>query len=129
MRLTSPALAAAASGTLDFPAALHNGELTLVAFVPDASWTGQATNFRRFRLLNVTAGSIVVAQLDVTAGTQAIRTSVVVPTTPAGPGRPLPAVREGDILRWSSEAVGTGQADPGGLVVVIVSRFGTEGTY
>lgn len=129
MRLTTPALAAGVSQTADLPPAIAGAEVTAVVFIPDASWTGQATNFRRFRLLNVTAGNIVVAQLDVTAGTQAIRTTVVIPTIPAGPARPLPAVREGDVLRWSSEAVGTGQADPGGAVHVIHTRVSGEGTF
>jgi hypothetical protein len=119
-----PALGAGATQTTDFPPCVGDGTVASVVFVPDATWTGQATNFRRFRLLNTSRGNQVVAQLDVTSGTKALGTAVPITVTTGDP----PYVREGDVLRWSSEAVGTGQADHGGAVHVVVNRVG-GGTF
>lgn len=99
------------------------GTVTGVTYTPDANITGAATNHRRVALINrgaTGAGTTVIAELSYDTGIngvagdeQALTLSVVADATD---------VAAGDILAWFSDAVGTGLADPGGLVQATVSR-------
>ena len=97
--------------------------VTGVTYTPNALITGANTNTRRVALINRGqngAGSTVVAELQFNSGVNAPafdEKSLTLSATPANL-----AVAEGDILEWVSDAVGTGLADPGGLVVVKLSR-------
>jgi hypothetical protein len=121
VREVTQAAAAGATVTTDLPPLPDGGGKVLeVFYVPSAAITVNATNFRRLRVLNVTKGNAVVASKDFSAGSAAAPTAV--PLTLAA-GDP-PFVSEGDVLRVSSEPVGTGQADPGGQAYVIVQQPG-----
>lgn len=99
------------------------GTVTAVTYAADSAITGANTNTRRVALINrgqAGAGTTVVAELqfdsgvNATAGDEkALTLSVVAGAT---------TVAAGDILAWFSDAVGTGQADPGGLVSVSLQR-------
>ena len=99
------------------------GTVTSVSFTPDAAITGAATNTRAIRIINrgqAGSGNTIVAELQFDNGVNAT----------AGDEKAIPlsatagnlVVAEGDILALFSDAVGTGQADPGGLVQVTINR-------
>lgn len=99
------------------------GTVTGVTYTPDAAITGANTNTRRVALINrgqSGAGTTVIAELQFDSGVNAtagdektLTLSVVAGAT---------AVVQGDILAWFSDAVGTGQADPGGIVEISIGR-------
>ncbi len=109
-------------GTVIYGPAPRDGVVASVTFVPLATVTGANTNTRLYRLINKGAngaGSTVVASLQMDSGVNATafqaRTSTL-----SGTAANL-NVTAGDILSWESNAVGTGQADPGGLVSVVIN--------
>jgi hypothetical protein len=97
--------------------------VTGVSYTPDASITGANTNTRLIRVVNrgtTGAGTTVVASLQFDSGVNAT----------AGDERALTLsgtaanlnVAEGEILAFESNAVGTGIADPGGFVQVVLTN-------
>lgn len=100
-----------------------DGVVSAVELVPSATITGAATNHRAVRLVNkgaAGAGTAVVAELTFDAGASApaLRAkTVTLSTTPADL-----AVAAGDVLAWESDSIGTGIADPGGLLRITVDR-------
>lgn len=98
------------------------GTVTRVAYVPDTAITGANTNSRTLSLINKGAagsGSTTVASLALTSGVNAgadVETDLPLSGTPANL-----VVASGDVLVFSSAHVGTGIADPGGLVQVDVT--------
>lgn len=121
---TVPAAGAAVAQDQVIGEAPFAGEVSAVTFTPEANITGQATNYRTFRVVNRGAdgnGTTVVASLafdgaGVTASDydeRAITLSAVAGATD---------VAQGDILAWDEVVTGTGLASPGGLVTVALSR-------
>jgi hypothetical protein len=100
----------------------RDGTVTSVGFVPLAAITGAATNTRSYSLVNTGStgvGTTVVATLQMNSGVNATVNQVkAIPLS--GTAANL-VVASGDVLVWQSTAVGTGQADPGGLVSVAIS--------
>lgn len=102
----------------------YAGTVTAVTYAPLANITGQATNYRRFQLINRGLdgnGATVVAELlfdsgGVTADDFDEKT-ITLSATQANR-----VVAEGDILSWFSDSVGTGIADPGGITRVEITR-------
>jgi hypothetical protein len=101
----------------------YNGTVTAVTYSPDGTITGAATNNRTVSLVNRKqdgSGNTVIATLNFANGTNA----------PAGDEKAIPlsgtpanlVVASGDVLEWQSTHVGTGIADPGGLVKVAIDR-------
>ncbi len=120
LRLTAPAIATVgnslrtAVGRCPVP-----GTIVRVSFIASTVLTGAATNNRTLSLLNGGAagtGSTSAASKNFAAGVNAAAQSDTVITL-SGTAANL-AVALGDILQWDSLAVGTGIADPGGLVEV-----------
>jgi hypothetical protein len=101
----------------------YNGTVTAVTYTPDTTITGAATNNRTVQLVNkgqTGAGSTVIASLNFASGTNATggdEKTIPLSGTPANL-----IVAAGDVLEWQSNAVGTGIADPGGLVKVTIDR-------
>lgn len=99
-----------------------DGTVTSVAYAPVTAITGANTNTRSVSLVNKGqggAGSTVIATIQYNSGVNAAASdenTVTLSGTPANAN-----VTAGDILQWQSTAVGTGIADPGGLVAVTVS--------
>ncbi len=99
------------------------GTVSSVTFTPVATVTGANTNTRLYRLVNKGnngAGSTVVASLQMDSGVNAtgyVARTITLSGTPANL-----TVAAGDVLAWESNAVGTGIADPGGLVSVTVNN-------
>jgi hypothetical protein len=96
--------------------------VSAVTYAPVTAITGANTNTRSVSLVNKGqsgAGSTVVATIQYNSGVNAAaadENTVTLSGTPANLN-----VTAGDILQWQSTAVGTGIADPGGLVVVTLS--------
>jgi hypothetical protein len=119
-----PAAATAATVTADLPPVMADGDVTRVSYVPASPGiTGAATNFRRQQLLNTSKANAVVATLDYLAGVNAVYGGAKDLAL-----QPAAYVQEGDVLRWSSTPQGTGLADPGGEILVIITRPG-GGSY
>lgn len=96
--------------------------VTAVTYAPVTAITGANTNTRSVSLVNKGAsgaGSTVVATIQYNSGVNAAaadENTVTLSGTPANLN-----VSAGDILQWQSTHVGTGIADPGGLVCVTLS--------
>lgn len=96
--------------------------VSAVTYTPLTTITGAATNNRTVNLVNLGqagSGSTVVATLNFGNGTNAtggVPKAITLSATPANL-----VVAGGDVLQWQSVHVGTGIADPGGLVVVTTS--------
>lgn len=97
--------------------------VTAVTYVANAAITGANTNTRALRLRNkglTGAGSTVVAELQFDSGVNAVaydEKAIPLSGTPANLN-----LAAGDVLALFSDAVGTGLADPGGLLRVSVGR-------
>lgn len=97
--------------------------VTSVQYVPEAAITGAATNHRSVSLVNkgqAGSGSTSVATLAFDSGVNATANDEKTITL-SGTAANL-ALAAGDTLQWRSLAVGTGIADPGGVVRVTISR-------
>ncbi len=119
----NPGVATAVDDTFMLGEAPYAGTVTEVTFTADATLTGAATNHRALRLINrgqTGAGTAIVAELAFDNGINATagdERAITLSGTPANL-----VLAEGDILALFSDSIGTGLADPGGLVQVKVSR-------
>lgn len=97
--------------------------VTKVEYVPEAAITGAATNNRTVSLVNkgqAGSGTTTVASLSFASGTNAVANderAITLSVTAADLN-----LTAGDTLQWRSIHVGTGIADPGGLVRVTIAR-------
>ncbi len=91
--------------------------VTAVTYAPVTAITGANTNTRSVSLVNkgaAGAGTTVIATIQYNSGVNAAaadENTVTLSGTPASL-----VVTAGDLLQWQSTAVGTGIADPGGLI-------------
>lgn len=117
------AVATGSDATVPIGRAPFAGAVSAVTYAPAGDITGAATNNRRFQLINKGQdgnGTTVIATLSFGNGTNAADfDEKVIPLS--GTAADL-NVAAGDVLAWFSDSVGTGIADPGGLVTVSVSR-------
>jgi len=120
---------AAAGNTLDtvIGQAPYACTVTGVKYIPAATITGAATNNRTVSVVNkgqAGAGTAAVATLNFASGTNATANDDRVITL-SGTAADL-VLAAGDTLQWRSVPVGTGITDPGGRVVVTLSRTSTQ---
>jgi hypothetical protein len=94
------------------------GTVTSVSYVPVSAITGADTNTRKVLLLEAN-GVAGLAELQFNSGVNA-SSFVEKEITIVGSASAL-QVDAGQILRWRSLTVGTGMADPGGLVIVTIT--------
>lgn len=102
----------------------YAGTVSSVSYVPAATITGANTDSRTLQLFNRGtdgSGTTKVAELAMVSGVDAAaddeKAITIITASDAD------EVAEGDILEWKSLHVGsTGLADPGGLVIVEISR-------
>lgn len=120
LRLAAPAVGTAGN---DLRTAIGRspvaGTLVRCSFFASTTLTGAATNNRTLSLLNGGAagtGTTSMASKNFANGTNATAQSDTVITL-SGTAANL-VVAAGDVLQWDSLHVGTGLADPGGLVEV-----------
>jgi hypothetical protein len=123
IRHTIPVTTVGNSQPTVITAAGRDGTVASVTFTPVATVTGANTNTRKYELVNKGAagsGTTVIATLQMDSGVNA---TAFVPKTITLSGTPANLViAAGDVLTWNSTAVGTGIADPGGLVNVTINN-------
>lgn len=118
------AVATASDATPAVDRSPFDGTVTGVTYTPNAAITGAATNTRAVSLVNkgqTGAGSTVVATLEFDSGVNGVaydEKAIPLSGTPANL-----VVAQGDVLEWQSSHVGTGLADPGGMVHIEISRI------
>lgn len=94
-----------------------------VSYTPVSTQNGAATNSRTLNLYNrgqAGLGTTLVATLALVSGVNLTDNDEKAITLSATPANLV--VAAGDILEWESLHVGTGIADPGGLVQVELTR-------
>lgn len=117
------AVAQGSTATTPVARAPFAGVVSSVAAILSAALTGANTNTRKLSLINKKqdgSGSTVVATLQFNSGTNAVafdETALTLSGTAANLN-----VAAGDVLALESAAVGTGIADPGGLVAITINR-------
>lgn len=116
-----PAVAIAASKEDPVMRVDGAGFVSAVRLVPQAAIAGINVNTRRLDVVNrgqAGLGNTVIATLQFNAGVNGVAfDELAIPVNDAND-----AVADGDILSLLSAAVGTGLADPGGLVIIEVAR-------
>lgn len=116
------ALATAVAGSLVLGEAPFDGSITSVKYIPNAAITGVNTNTRRVAVTNrgaAGAGTTEAAALQFNSGVNGVKWDAKAITLIADPATDVVA---GDVITFDSTAIGTGLADPGGLVIVEVTR-------
>lgn len=100
------------------------GTVTAVTYYPGSTRAGANTNSRTLNLYNrnnsTGAGTTLVATLALVSGvdlTDNVAKVIALSGTPANL-----VVAAGDVLEFESLAVGTGIADPGGVLVTQIAR-------
>src|SRR4051794_12222959 len=99
-----------------------DGAVSSVTYTTVTAITGANTNTRSVSLVNkgaAGAGTTVIATLQFNSGVNTVAAdekAITLSATAADLN-----VVAGDVLQWQSTAVGTGIADPGGLVNVVVA--------
>lgn len=122
-RVEVPAVAQAVTSTIPVAVAPFAGTIGAASYIADANITGAATNTRKLNLVNKGqsgAGALVPASKQFDAGVNAVANDET-PLTLSGTASDL-VVAQGDVIALTSAAVGTGLADPGGLIEVVFSR-------
>lgn len=123
LRTVVPDAAQAAAANTPIGVVPFAGVITRVSYVADTLLTGANSNTRRVSLVNrgqTGAGSTEAAALQFNSGVDAAafdETAITLSATAVNRN-----VAAGDVLAWASAAVGSGLADPGGLVQVEISR-------
>lgn len=99
------------------------GVISGVSYIPVTTVTGAATNNRTVSLVNkgqTGVGTTVIATINYAnaVNATALRENTVTLSATAADLN----VASGDILAWTSVHIGTGIADPGGMVIVSIGR-------
>lgn len=98
------------------------GTVSSVTYTTVTAITGANTNTRSVTLVNkgqTGAGTTTMATLQFDSGVNTVAADEKTITLSGTPANLV--VAAGDVLQWQSAAVGTGIADPGGLVAVTIA--------
>ena len=123
---TAPAVATGVDGSHALFRAPYIGKIVSASFVADALLTGANTNTRKIAIVNkgqAGAGAVEVAAKQFNSGVNAAafdETALTLSATAADL-----VVAEGDLLAVVSTHIGTGLADPGGIIEVKFARTPT----
>jgi hypothetical protein len=137
IRVLVPAEATAGNDTVTIVcSAPIEGEIVDVKYIPKANITGAATNNRSFALVNKgTAGSGTTSVASLAFSASTVTATAYVPKTIPLSESPVinsngvfaqRRVTEGDVLVFTSTHVGTGIADPGGLLELEIHRVASD---
>lgn len=111
-----PAVAGGANANSIVVQAPVDGVLDSVNYYPDTAITGANTDSRTVSVVNLTNSSALMATLAYISG---VNTVVGTPSVIALSGTAANLnVTAGDVLQFTSVHIGTGIADPGGLLVI-----------
>ena len=117
------ALATNVDGTTIIGKAPFAGTITAVGFLPNAALTGANTDTRRHAVTNrgsAGLGTTEAAFLQYNSGVNLVafdEKAITLHSTAANQ-----VVAAGDVLTFDSTSPGTGIADPGGVVIVEITR-------
>jgi hypothetical protein len=117
------AAGAGADATTEVGTAPFDGTVTSVTYIPVSTITGANTNSRTFTVTNqgqAGSGTTNVATLAMVSGVNATGDDEKAITL-SGTAANL-VVASGDVLTFESTHVGTGIADPGGHVIIEITR-------
>lgn len=119
-----PATATGSDASFDLDEVPFAGTVTAVNYVANgAALTGANTNSRTVVLVNKGGAGSGSTQVATKAFTSGVNAAADTPTTITLSGTPANlTVNAGDVLQWQSTHVGTGLADPGGVVHVEITR-------
>jgi hypothetical protein len=123
LRGTVPPVAAASTADQTIGEAPFAGTVAGASFTPEAAITGNTAASRTLTIVNkgqAGAGSTVIGTLAYTTGVNGVAFDEQAFTLSAVAG--ATAIAEGDVLALVSTAVGSGLADPGGLIQIECSR-------
>jgi hypothetical protein len=123
IEISVPAYGTDVEGTTPICVAPFAGVVESVQFVPAAAITGADTNNRKQAVVN--KGQSGVGSTEVAALTYASGVNGVAFDAKSIPNHATAAnqvVAAGDVLAWASTAPGSGLADPGGLLRVVIRR-------
>jgi hypothetical protein len=123
LKSQADAVAAGADATTELGEAQFAGTVTRVAYIPSAAITGADTNTRTINIINKGqdgTGTTNVATLALTNGVNAAASDAKALTL-SGTAANL-VVAQGDVLAFTSVHTASGLADPGGQVVVEITR-------
>lgn len=124
LRQDADPVGAAADGTSVIGEAPVDGTVTRVAFIASSALTGANTESRTLTVKNKGqdgSGTTTVASKAFTSGVNAAASDATTVTLSGTPANLV--VAQGDVLQLESTHVGsTGLADPGGEVVVEITR-------
>jgi hypothetical protein len=124
LKSQADAVAAASDATTELGEVQFAGTVTRVAYIPSATITGANTDTRTINVINKGqsgAGTTVVATLALVSGVNATGSDAKALTLSGTPANLV--VAQGDVLAFTSVHSGsTGLADPGGQVIVEVTR-------
>lgn len=115
-----PASGAAVTTGVLVGAAPVSGRLLAAEYFPSAAIVGADTNSRTLALADLQDASIASLALLAAAGTLAANVGAALP--PVDDAATALEINAGDVIKFTSTPVGTGLADPGGLVVVTFAR-------
>jgi hypothetical protein len=118
-----PATATGSDATIMIGRAPFDGTVSTVTYAPNSTLTGADTNSRTLSIVNrgqSGSGNTTVASKAFTSGVNATAGDETAITN-SGTAANL-VVAEGDILAFVSTHVGSGLADPGGLVTIAIQR-------
>jgi hypothetical protein len=113
-------VAIAVDDNFSLGASLYDGTVTRVTFTPEGAAIGDAVNRRTFRVINkgqTGGGGAVIATLDLIAGVNLVAFDETAATLSGSVD-----VKAGDELAWTSIHNGAGLVDPGGTVLVEITR-------
>lgn len=125
-QVIAAAIATNVDGVTIIGKAPFDGTISAASFIPNAAITGQNTNTRRVAIENRGddgTGTTEAAAIQFNSGVNGVAFDEKSLTLSAVEG--ATDVAAGDILVFNSTSPGSGLADPGGLVVVELSR-GTD---
>lgn len=114
-----PAAASGADATSPVAISPFDGTITAVTYSPDATITGANTNSRTITVVNETQ-TLTAATLALVSGVNA--TADLPKAIPVSGTAANVVAANGDAIAFVSTHVGTGIADPGGLVQVTFTR-------
>jgi hypothetical protein len=123
IRVVLPAVAAGSDGTVVIGKADFAGKLSSMKFTPAATITGANTNTRKHELINKGqsgVGAVLMASYQYDSGNNA--TGFDDKTYTNSPTAANLVVAAGDVLAAVSTHLGTGLADPGGLLEITITN-------
>lgn len=122
LQANAPSRTTATDGQITVGKVVQTSRVKAVGYIPEAEITGANTNTRLVQLVNRDqdgTGTTVIAALQFNSGVNGVENDEKALLLDAAVANR--DVKKGDVLEWVSTRVGSGLADPGGLVRVEIA--------